>query len=291
MCCICTIQIKIHVIHSICPHQLHTNSSNGFKRDQNGIIRYIFDKNMPIMFAIIYCNKFIASIYNMGHFYDIEDVINTSNLIITIFDAIDMNIRDKLLFIVTHGTGAIDICILNKKINIIFMIKDGAEFDANVNKVDHMYHTAHEINNFDCIITISNSLDIILHQTQKLITIYTMTGKGCIFNVIQDVTAQSILHVQGFILPFESNTDLGDNNLLSFYLIAIKMDHFGSIMILINGTNATNTITVRSDHTLAMDIFKLFFCHFRIICQIISMQICLDTHKDIQNGSFLSNCC
>ena len=121
------------------------------------------------MFTSIYYNKFIASMYNMSQFHDIEDAKRTSNLLITIFDAIDMNIRDTLLFIVTRGTISIGTCILNEKITITFMIKDYDEFDANVNKADHMYHTVHEINNFDFIITIINTIDIIVHQTKKLI--------------------------------------------------------------------------------------------------------------------------
>ena len=49
------------------------------------------------------------------------------------------------------------------------MIKDYDEFDANVNKTDHMYHIVHEINNFDFIIIIINPIDIMIHQTKKLI--------------------------------------------------------------------------------------------------------------------------
>ena len=276
MRCICTIKIKINAIYSIYSHQSHTNSSNGFKWDQNGIILCILNENIPIMFTIIHCNKFIANICNMNQFDAIDDAIHTLNLIMTMLDVVDINIGDTLLFIVTHGAGSIDMYIKRTNNYIMFMIKHYDEFDATVNKIDHTGDIMHEINNFDLIITIINVLDIILHQTKKLIA---MTRKSCILDVIQSMIAQTILHV--FMLLFEFNTDSDDNDLLSLYLIVIKMDDFASIMTIITAINAPSIIIIQNDHNyvflmityVVMGISKLFFYHFMTIRQLVSMTI------------------
>ena len=157
----------------------------------------------------------------------------------------------------------------------MFMIKDYDEFDAIVNKIDQTCHIKYAWNKQFWFYYNYNQRVWYNFTSNKKID---CNGKSCTLVVIQSGLAQRILHV--FMLLFEFNTDSDDNDLLSLYLILIKMDDFVSIMTLITATNATSTIIIQNDHNyvflmityVVMDISKLFY-HFMTICQLVAMTI------------------
>ena len=127
---------------------------------------------------------------------------------------------------------------------VVFLIQDYDEFDANIHKTDHIYQIAYEIQNFDVIITIINVSDTILYQIKRLIDIYTMICKQYFFIVVDYTIQQALIHI--FMLRFKFNTRSYNNDLLLFYLIAMKMDDFHLIVSVIN---SNTTITVQVDHS------------------------------------------
>ena len=121
------------------------------------------------------------------------------------------------------------------------MITNCGDFDANVNKTDHICQIAYKTNNFDFSTTIIKVYDLVLYQMTKL------TNQAYLFIVIHGWIRQIVACV--FMLPFAFNTSLYDKNLRLFHVIARKVHDFDLIIAPVNAINTVNIITVQVDHS------------------------------------------
>ena len=205
--------------------------------------------------AIILCINTILVYEHNGNIFDKICVIwisaNRINSICADKTNTNFNSGNKL------NTNRIICHTLDKNIIIMFMIKYYDEFDANVNKIDHICQIANKTNNFDFRITIFKVYDLALYQIQ-----------ACLFNVIHCCTREILEYIFKLLLEFNI-TRLYDNDLLLFHLMATKMHDFDLITALIN---AINTLAVQVDYSyiflimivwellmILMNLFKLFF--------------------------------
>ena len=149
-----------------------------------------------------------------------------------------------------------------------------------MNKVDYIHQTAHKINNFDLIISIISISDLILYQINKLIDIYVITSGECLF-ILNDIVPQTETRI--FILLFQFNASLYDNNLLLFHLITMIMDEFDFIVAVIN---STITIMVLIDDSfvfliMVIDEFLIMVVGaFKLIFVALYINFSLDIDKN-----------
>ena len=104
-------------LHSISAHKLHINGSGVHKLSNTGIIEFILDGSITAMFIIITYDIFATKTYKMKQFYQMNDIMDDLNLIITAVNVIDTLVcqHETLiaiyvimcqisLFVFTHGT-------------------------------------------------------------------------------------------------------------------------------------------------------------------------------------------
>ena len=218
------------------------------KEESNKSIEYATQQTniSPIIFCIIIITSYHHNdiIFNkVCYSYIIWIIIDTNNDTYIIHE-LNINInRDNKL-----NQSRVNCHTLYKTITGMFILEGYDKFDANVNKINHIYQTTQEINNLDYAITVICVSDLIVYQMKKL------SAKPYLLIVIRFIH----FHVTfKFIIGLYDN----GNNVFLVHLTIMKKDDFDLIITLINVVNA---IKFQVDYSY---IFLIM-----IVCELLIME-------------------